>query len=103
MSLLSELRKIMIKSSELMIQELSDTKLQAITSCISSDLFTIIKSSLVLQLLQWEETLQEIVANESEKSEMKTDVEDSICSNIFVEKLSVISKIEVFQWCESSD
>ena len=40
--------------------------------------------------------MQEIVANESEKSEMKTDVKDSIYSNISVEKLSVISKIKCF-------
>ena len=48
----------------------------------------------MLQLLQWEETPQEIVANESERSEMKTEIEDNICSNISVEKLLVVSMIE---------
>ena len=90
------IEETVIKNSELMIWEISDVKSQAITSCISSDLFIIVKSSLVSQLLQWEETSQEIITNESEKSEMKTDVADSICSNISVEKLSIISKIECF-------
>jgi hypothetical protein len=83
-----------IKNPELMIRELPGAKPQAITPCIPPDLSTTAEPPLVPQLLQWEETPQEIVANESEESEMEAGVGDSICSNIPVEKLPVVSKIE---------
>ena len=89
-----EIGEAVIKNPELMIRELPGAKSRAITPCASLDLATTAEPPLVPQLLQWEETPQEIVANGSEGSEMEAGIGDNICSDISVEKLLVVSKIE---------